>query len=109
MPACRVVLGVLPRLLLQLPDDPTGLMHSMACLVEGVVPAGHRAEQAADSQEGRTSRSGLAAAQPVAVAVRLTLFAAGERVWPAAKQSVRTLVPAGSCQMAGSGGSLIGF
>lgn len=86
-PAClqRAVLGVLPRVMLQLPDDPPGLMHTMSCLIEAVVPASLADEQAADSDERQQRDSGehrdmAAASSGAAVAVRLTLYAAAGAV-----------------------------
>ena len=89
-PTCRTVLGVLPRMTLQLPDEPPSLLHAISCLVEAVavaVAAPQPADQAADSAERRQQRGAGAAPQPAdtplppgaAVLIRLTVYAAGER------------------------------
>jgi hypothetical protein len=59
---CRAVLGVLPRVQLQLPDDPPGLLHTVCCLLEAVA-----------STAVHTLKS---PPQPF-VGLRLTLFASG--------------------------------
>ena len=53
-----MVLGVLPSVKLQLPDDPPGLLHAVSCLVEAVVShppqqqqQQEEVEQGGDSQE----------------------------------------------------------
>lgn len=100
---CSVVLGVLPHVQLQLPDDPPGIYHPMSCLLEAVQPLQHAASPtlhpesdatAGDSQpsDGGSERNGggtaaaaiteacglaTAALRP---ALRLTVFAAGA-VW----------------------------
>lgn len=89
----RVVLGVLPRVYLQLPDEPPGILHTASCLVEAVAPFAHQAEQAADSgdqaggplgsaaQPGGSRTSGAAGAMPPPPpSIRLTVFAAAGAV-----------------------------
>jgi hypothetical protein len=98
-PECpyRTVLGVLPSVRLQLPDDPPGLLHSVSCLLEAVAPGGGGAreeEAGADSQAPYMQQpssaaftggsSGSAAERIGPVRLRLTVFAAGEAAATAA-------------------------
>jgi hypothetical protein len=87
----RTVLGMLPSVRLQLPDDPPGLLHSVSCLLEAVAPGGggpREQEAGADSQAPQqmqqpssaafTGSSGSVAERIGPVRLRLTVFAAGE-------------------------------
>lgn len=75
----RAVLGVLPRIMLQLPDDPSGILHSMSCLAEAVM-LGNQEEQAADSEDCTGQHAHTSASKPAPVAVRLTLYASAGAV-----------------------------
>ena len=79
MTPCRVVLGLLPALDLQLPGDPPGMRHPVSCLLEAVPPAPAPAVLPPRQPDAAPSPAWL----------RLTVFASGERRVLAALLAVR--------------------
>ena len=92
----RAILGVLPRIMLQLPDDYSGILHSMSCLVEAVLPSAQE-EQAADSEDCGAARV-PPTKHPTAPAVRLTLYASGDcAAMPVHSKIGRGMLAQGCC------------
>lgn len=82
-PFCRMVLGLLPSLNVALPDDPPSIRHSVSCLLEAVqvnasTPGDVVAPQSHPLTEaGQQRRQEAGPEAGPAVALRMTVFAAG--------------------------------